>query len=465
LAELEASGLPDVLITVDNGIVAVEAFAKLKESGVFSILTDHHQAGVTLPSADVVIHSTALCGTTVAWMLAKALDPEYADTLLDLCGMATIADQVPLIGANRSFAKFGLEALRHSSRLGIRKLADVAGIRLSELDTTGVNFGLVPRINAMGRLEHALDALRLLCTRNEQRAEALVQRLQDVNSNRQELTTAFLEEAKALSREWENESLIFVASPNFHEGVIGLIASKLTEEYGKPTVCLAVGERYSKGSCRSIAGVNITELLRSLGDPNLEVGGHPMAAGLRIATDQIESFKAALLAQARSQIHPDTLVKRLMIECEVDPTLLTLATLATLSQLEPYGAQNREPLLLLRGVAIQEATTVGREGKHLKLRLRTEDGGILTAIGFGMGARTGTVVSQDQRIDCVVIVESNTWNGRTTVQLRLKDYLPATPRTAETSPQEQFLAAPRGRAQHRHRSDTGSRSDQAQSDY
>jgi single-stranded-DNA-specific exonuclease len=416
---------PDILITVDNGIVAYEQFQRLRNEGVFTILTDHHQPDTKIPPADIIIHTDKLCGTTVAWMLANALYSEHAKELLDLCAIATIADQVPLTDANRSFAKYGLEMLNKTNRLGLKLLIESAGLRFGEIDSYSVNFGIAPRINAMGRLEHALDALRALCTKDVTKGQELISKLQSVNQTRQDMTQLLIEKARERQSEWENEHIIIVEDEEYHEGIIGLIASKLTEEFHKPTICISVGKDSSKASCRSVRGVHITNLLRSVREDLMEVGGHPMAAGFRVKTENISLLKEHLFALARKEISADLLVRSIDADCEIPADLFCMDAATAIQKLEPFGVQNREPVFIVRQLHVSDAVPVGKEGRHLKLKMytETEQGSIrIDGIGFGKGDRLSEITS-DSVIDVVGTLSINEWNGRRTCQMIMKDLI------------------------------------------
>lgn len=422
LDEILGEGKPDILISVDNGIVAHGQWERLRQEGVFTILTDHHEPDDRTSPADIIIHTTQLCGTTVAWMLARELFREKAATLLDLCVVATIADQVPLIGANRSFAKHGLIQLGNTQRVGLQLLMEAAGVDPSKVTTSSVSYGIVPRINAMGRLGSALDALRALCTHNRLRAKQLVETLHGTNIERQELTQESIDLALSCAAQWKDEHIIVIAHESFHEGIIGLIASKLTETFYKPSIVISIGTQTSKASCRSIPGVHITNMVRSLREDVLEVGGHPMAAGIRIATDHIETFTQNICAYAKQTIAVELLEPSLTIDAILPSDFITLETALVLNALEPFGAANREPLFLIEKMVVKQSRVLGKEGKHLKLSLSSlqHPERLIDAIAFGMGKRD---IQAGSTIDCVASLSVNEWKGRVTPQIVVKDYV------------------------------------------
>jgi single-stranded-DNA-specific exonuclease len=372
---------PQLVITVDNGIVAHQAIAWLKEKQVDVIVTDHHESSGSLPPADVVLHSTKLCGATVSWMLAHALAPDFAKAQLDLAAIGTIADQVPLTGANRSFAWHGLQALRRTQRPSLVALAEVAGLKLAEASSTTVHFGLAPRINAMGRLYDALDALRALVSRHPERVRSLMQNLQTVNLERQELTKESLELVQRAIADHADESIVVVTG-DFHEGIIGLIASKLVDLTHKPSIAIAVGGPLAKASCRSVAGCSIIDFLRGLDVPFLSLGGHTMAAGFSVSQEQLETAVQSIRSRAKTDIDRTVLEPSLDVIGPIASGLLNRATPELVARFAPFGAGNAEPLFLLPQTKITGLKVVGRDGKHAQLKLDYE-GRNLAAICFG----------------------------------------------------------------------------------
>ncbi len=430
--EILAAGKPDILISVDNGITAVSQWQRLKKAGVYTILTDHHEIGKEKPKVDVLLHTTDLCGTTVAWMLAREINAAKAGLMLDLCALATIADQVPLIGANRQFAQHGLKALNATKRLGLELLIAASGLEQGEIDSYSVNFGLVPRINAMGRLGAALDALRALCTKNKLRATQLVSKLSQTNSERQELTKELVDLARSRAKEWQDENVIVIEDVRFHEGVIGLIAGRLTEEFHKPSIVISVGEVTSKASARSIPGVHITSLLREVSSWLLDVGGHPLATGFSIETIKITDFKQFFKEKARDSIASPLLEPTAQAECELPVALVTLATAQTLKQLEPYGQRNREPMFLLKDVRLERLRTVGKEGKHLSFRVALGENKV-SAVAFGQGGRVSEL-HPEVKVSLVTTLDVNAWQGKTSVQLKVKQIIQTHSAKTSSSP-------------------------------
>lgn len=364
---LMAQSRPDLIITVDNGIVAYDALNMAKREGIFTIVTDHHQPDKQPLPADMIVHSTKLCGSGVAWMLAHHLAPTVANRSLELAGLATIADQVPLVGANRSMAVHGLEALRQTKRIGLLELFAVAGVEQKKITEKTVGFAIAPRINAMGRLASALDALRLLCTTSTVRAHNLAQLLQDKNSERQQLTTDFVTVAKKQAETQAEAALIIVHDHSFHEGVIGLIAGRLVEEYHKPVIVIAMGETIGKGSARSIPQLNMVGLLRSVREHLLELGGHPMAAGFNVGREQLSQFIEAAQKQAVLELADQPTEVEHAVECQLPAELVTLETAQHLERsFAPFGIANPQPMFAISNLTCLDTRLVGKQANHRK---------------------------------------------------------------------------------------------------
>jgi len=366
LDDLTKKSKPDVIITVDNGIVAYESLEAARAQGIFTIVTDHHQTDTKTLPADLILHSTKLSGSGIAWMLAHALVPETAATSLELAGLATIADQVPLLGANRSVAFHGLKALQNTKRVGLKELFAVAGVEQNSITEKTVGFSIAPRINAMGRIASAMDALRLLCTTSQVRAQHLAQLLQDKNVERQQLTLESVNLAKAQAEEQKNQPLLVIHSTTYHEGVIGLIAGRLVEEYKKPAIVIAVGESTGKGSARSTPQVNIVELLRSVREHLLELGGHPMAAGFSISQDKLIAFTQAAQKKTTQLLKNEPEEAEIEAECLLPTTLVNLESALYLEKYAPFGMGNPLPSFQIDGVTCLSSQLVGKQGNHRK---------------------------------------------------------------------------------------------------
>lgn len=414
-----------VIVTVDNGIVANDAVDTANELGIDVIISDHHQKGNEIPTACAFVHTDHICGSAVSWILARELSKKVSDglsttdTLLDLVAIGTIADQMPLVSSNRSFAKHGLSVLNNTKRCGLLALFESAAIEPGKIGTYEVNFLIAPRINAMGRLENAMDSLRLVCTTNDKKAKELAQTLGRINTERQKMVSEIVTHAKenALSREWKG--VIVLAHETYHEGVIGLVASKLVEEYYRPAIVLSKKQGISKASARSIYGFNIIENIRKLDHLISGGGGHPMAAGFSIETDKIEEFQREMEALSEGLLTSDMLLRRIRVDCELAFELISKDLIDRLADFNPLGIGNPTPLFVTEGVYVEDANLIGAEKNHIKMRL-TKDDKTFEAIAFHFGSMYNELSLQDQ-IDVVYSVEMNHWNGKSTIQLKVKD--------------------------------------------
>jgi len=426
LDDFLAKNKPALIITVDNGIVAHQPAQRVIDEGIDLIITDHHQSEDKLPPALAVVHSTQLCGATVAWMLAREVLREVGIEVnqtwqLDLAAIATIADQVPLCHANRSFAKHGLEALRTSNRLGVKALLAQSKQDQKTITSQTVGFGIAPRINAMGRLGHSLDALRLLLTKNKTRATQLAQVLGETNAHRQEMTYEMYGQALSQADKWKDEHIIIVYSDDYHEGVVGLIAGRLMEKFHKPAIAISVGGGIGKASARSVAGVNIVELIREVRDDLLEVGGHPMAAGFGVEEKKLAQVIGRLKKLAQEKISQELLRPSIEVAAVVPFKLIDEKTIKTIWEFAPFGQGNVEPTLGFKEVRVLQVFTVGADNQHLKIVGQGDDG--VTPINFlfwRQGALAEKIIKGD-KIDVAGILEINEWRGKKSVQIRVRD--------------------------------------------
>lgn len=410
----------NLIITVDHGVTAVEQVKHAKNLGIDVVITDHHVLPQKLPEPYALVHSLDLCGAGVSWRfcweIIQKLNPQYKERLiekLELAALATIADLVPLVGANRAIVKIGLAKLAQTKRPGVIALVKSAKINGS-IGTYEIGHMLAPRINAMGRIEHGIDSLRLLCAKNQNQADQLAKLLSKTNSRRQDLTVSAVTHAHDLV---DKQMLIGVVShQSWHEGVIGLVASRLVETYHKPMVVIAEGEIYSKGSARSIAGFNIVEAIRSSSDLLVDGGGHPMAAGFTIETRHIRVFTQKINEYAKNLITDEILAPILEIECELKKEDINPRSLKTIKQFEPYGVGNREPLFLTKNMLVEDVRSVGAANDHLKLQV---DG--LSAIGFNMGQILAQNLRPGYKVDLVYTLAEDRYNGNDQIQLKIKD--------------------------------------------
>lgn len=426
LEEMAKEGV-GLIITVDQGIVAYTQAQKAKKLGIDLIITDHHTLGEKKPSALAIIYTDKLAGCGVAWFLSKELywnlEKRKDVPGLDLVAVGTITDLVKLVGPNRSLVKYGLLILSKTQRPGLRALFDFAGLSQKELGVFEASYIIGPRINAAGRMDDPMESLRLICTTDESRAISLAQKIDQRNRERQILTQQMMIHARELLlKEDKKNSLIFISHESYQEGVIGLVAGKLTEEFYLPSVVIAQGKEISRASARSISEFNIIEAIRECQKILKSHGGHPKAAGFTIETEKIVMMKEKLLKIAGKRLKNQDLSPTLKIDLKIDLDLLTPAFFQELKKLEPFGEGNPQPLFLSSNVKVTQAQTVGSEKQHLKLRLGSlmDSSFSIQAIGFGLG-NFFSQLSPEQKIKIVYNLTVNEWNGHQGLQLKIKD--------------------------------------------
>ncbi|MCL4390283.1 MAG: single-stranded-DNA-specific exonuclease RecJ [Patescibacteria group bacterium] len=405
-----------LIIVVDSGIVANAAVDYANKLGIDVIILDHHEKPRKLPKAFAIIHTTELCASGIAYFVARSLVTRTynLEPFLELATIATITDLMPLTGVNRSIVKYGLEALNKTTRPGLKALFEIAGIE--HVGPYEVGYLIGPRLNASGRIESGLSALRLLCTKNADKTRQLATLLNKTNKDRQTMVEEQTQHAlQATNYQLKaNESLIVISHESYHQGVIGLIAGKLVEKYYRPAIVIAKGETVSKASARSIAGFNIIEAIRAFENLLINAGGHPMAAGFTIETAQIENFKLKIENLARDKISEEMLQKTLRVDCRLDLQAINMNLYDDLARLAPFGIGNPEPVFASQGT-IQNLRTVGADGKHLKLAVDGFD-----AIAFNQGPLAAKL-KVGQEISLAYCLALDTFNGNHKLQLKIKD--------------------------------------------
>ena len=418
-----------LIITVDCGISSVAEIKLAKKLGIDTIVTDHHQPGNQLPEALAIVHSDELAGVGVAWFLSQAILQEFkkrsqVKDFLDLVALGTIADLSPLLGSNRILVKYGIDVLRKTERIGLKILIREAGLDLGEIDTYEIGFILAPRLNAMGRIHHAISSLRLLCTRDFRQAVELSKKLNLKNAERQDLTAGSYEQARRMVLgKVDFPKALIIASQEWHEGIIGLVAGRLVEEFYRPAIVLSLGEKVSKGSVRSIPGFNIIQSLREFEEYFIDLGGHPAAAGFSIETVKIEEFKKDFLQTVEKKIGADLLCPFLDIDAEIELHAINQNFYNRLSKLSPFGMGNPEPLFLARNLEVLESRLVGKEKSHLKLKVKDKNSNPFEAIGFGLGLKEEILqlIQKKEPLDCVFKISENTWQEQKILQLKMID--------------------------------------------
>src|SRR3954469_1882447 len=398
LARLAEGGVEFVL-TVDCGITAVDEVAEAKRLGLEIVVTDHHRPGETFPDCPVVATLkgdypfNGLCGTGVVWKLAEALlgaGHPFLDEHLDLVALATVADVVPLLDENRALALAGLKRLGRTQKPGLRALMEVAGVDPATADEGAIGFRLAPRINAAGRLCRPQAALHLLLTDDRREAALLARELEELNRERQAVEERILREAVAEVESWpepkRRRRAYVVAGADWHEGVIGIVASRLVEKFNRPVVLIAGSEPAWKGSGRSIGGFDLHGGLGACAEHLQRFGGHKAAAGLSILPEDVEAFADAFAAHADRVLDDDALAPVVKADAVVPGKSLSLDLCAELARLAPFGLGNPGVVLLAGACELTELGTVG-EGKHLRFRVREGARDAGSAIAFGLGSQ------------------------------------------------------------------------------
>ncbi len=420
-----------LLITVDCGITAVEEVAYAGELGMDVVVTDHHACKAELPDAAAVVDPhrpdcgypfKGLAGVGVALKLAMAVaGPDRADGVLerycDLAAVGTVADVMPMTGENRGIVSRGLAALNPPRRTGFRHLIDCAGLGDKPVTSVSVGYTLAPRLNASGRLGQAMRAAELLFTRNEDRARQLAQELCQLNRERQLIEGDIFQQCVRLLEQSPQQGAIVLAGENWHQGVVGIVASRLTERYNCPAFMICLEQGVGKGSCRSWGGVNLFELLNRCAPLLESFGGHALAAGFTVREENIPA-----LAQSLQRLAAEELENGRSPALEADavalPEELTLEAVDSLERLEPCGVENPRPVLVLKGARVQSLTQVGR-GRHLKMRLESRGVG-LDAIWFSAdGAELG--LYPGCRINVAFSPQVNEFRGVRSVKLQVMD--------------------------------------------
>jgi len=435
-----------LLITVDCGISAGASLGAAVEAGLDVIVTDHHSPPEELPDVTAIVHprvpegvypNPGLSGAGVAfklaWQVARAVcgrdrvDEPMRDFLLDatcLAALGTIADVVPLVGENRSLATFGLRGLPATKHAGLRALLDATRLTGEKLDAYHVGFLLAPRLNACGRMGHARLAVELLTHTTEERARSIAEYLNKQNAERQRVDRAMAAEAAervlAEGLDAPDRRVIVLASENWHGGVVGIVASRMVERFGRPAILVAFNGDGGQGSGRSIPGFHLRDALAACSQYLKSFGGHAMAGGLRIERDQIEPFARALEEYAREHIPAEKLLPSLAIDAESTLRALSYTAVDHVTRLGPFGEGNPRPVVALRQCRLLSAPRrMGRKGDTVSLLLGQGDARV-RAVGFGMGDLADHLAGI-REVDVAGTPGLNHFRGQTTVELQLED--------------------------------------------
>jgi len=430
LHDLRAKGV-DLVITVDCGIRALSEVEEAGRLGLDIIVTDHHSLGPELPNSLAIINPKRpesaypehfLAGVGIAFKLAQALKSEFGERasygdadLLDLVALGTVADLAPLLGENRQLVTAGLKALNERRRPGVRALANVAGLEKTEITAESIAFGLAPRINAAGRLAHAYDAAKLLAVNNQIMAKQFAEELNELNRDRQQLTKRLCQQAEEMVD--PDQPLLIAVDEHFKSGVVGLVASRLADQFYRPAIVIEWGDGESRGSCRSIPEFHITEALDKVSSLLVRHGGHAQAAGFTIRNENLEEFQREIIGIAAAELQLDQLSPSIPIDAELAIGDVDWALHAVLQKLEPTGYANPAPTFASRNVQVYGQRAVGQDGAHLQLWVgdgRVKHG----CIAFRQGAWAGRL---PDHIDLAYTINVNEWNGRRDLQLIVQD--------------------------------------------
>ena len=425
-----------LVITVDCGISATPEVEHARRMGLDMIITDHHLIPTLLPPAIAVVNPcrqdsaypfSQIAGVGVAFKLLEALfqslgKEEGLDELLDLVVLGTVADVMPLVSENRYLVKQGLEMLNKTKRIGLQELLHVAGLQLGKLNTESISWVLGPRLNAAGRLDHALTSYRLLMTNSPQEAHLLAQELEQINTLRQRLTEEALAKAKEkLYSTGTDAPLLLVGGEDYHSGIVGLVASKLAQEFYRPVLVFELDQSIIRGSARSIPEFDITAALGECQDLLLRFGGHPMAAGFALPTDNLPLLQQRLLDIAARQLSGVDLQPFLTVEAEIPLSALNGKIFAAIERLAPFGHGNPVPTFLSRKVKMTDCHQVGRKQEHLKLKLRQGEM-VWEGIGFDLGH---LIAETTPSLDIVYNLAVDRWGSEDVLALNILDFAPA----------------------------------------
>ena len=437
-----------MIVTVDNGISAVAEVNLVKRLGMDIVITDHHQPGDTLPDAAAVVDPHRkdcgspyryLCGAGVALKLVAALEDGNMDSAVeyfgDLAAIGTIGDVVPLTGENRKLVKRGLQMLQNTENMGLNALLQLAGLEDKTLTAENVAFGIVPRINAAGRMGSARLAMELLLCESEEEAADLAQKINDLNKQRQQQEIFIMEDIERLLSEHPEklkERVLVLAGENWHHGVIGIVSAKISERFSKPNLLISVDGKEATGSARSFGEFSLFKALTSCSSLLTKYGGHKQAAGFSLPTENIEGFSREINRYAREYF--DEMPRYTYV---IDRTLtaeeMTVENIEQLELLQPFGAENQSPVFLVKQLKVSAITPLS-DNKHIKITFETEHKKSFQGLYFGMSTDR-FCFEIGNTVDLVASVGINEYNGRKSVSVKIKDIRPS------DFPESQFFSA------------------------
>ena len=427
----------NLIITCDCGINAFEQVDYANDKNVDIIITDHHTTDITLPNAFAVLNPKrkdcnypfkGLCGGGVAFKLITAIGNELNipltdyEEILPFITLGTAADIVPIKDENRAIVYYGLSMLNQLKKPGLKTLLELAGLK-GNITVGQLVFSVAPRINAAGRLGDANRAVELLVTDDVHRARILSKELDEENKRRQFIQQTVVDEALLkvnAEADLKNEHALILANEGWHHGVVGIVASRIKEEFNRPTIIIALENGVGKGSARSIPGFDLYEALSACQQHLSGYGGHPMAAGLTVSSNKLGGFKKAFIRIANEQLTKEDLQPKLTLDSEMSLQDITPRFMGFLDKLSPYGPGNMRPKFAIRNVDIDGAPKViGKTGEHLRFKIKQ---GLKSfqAVGFGLSSKYELLIT-GQPVDIACVVETNEWQGNTTIQLNVRD--------------------------------------------
>jgi len=423
-----------LVITVDCGITAFTQVKKAQRLGLDIIITDHHTPPTVVPPAIAVVNPklpdstypfSELAGVGVAFKLLQALfqgigKEKQLGELIDLVALGTVADMMPLLGENRYLVKQGLKLINTTPRLGVREMLTQAGLNIGSLDAEVISWILAPRLNAAGRLAHAMTSYKLLTTASPQEAHELTMWLEEKNAERQKLTNNTLAKAREQVLAQGVLPLLIASDEDYPGGIMGLVASRLSEEFCRPAVVIKTGREISSGSCRSIPEFNIVQALNQCGSLLSNFGGHAQAAGFTLPTKNLARLKQTLLQLASTELAEVDLRPCLDIDSEIKLPDLARDTYQSIQKLAPFGHGNPAPTFLSRRVEVADCQTMGTGGEHLRLKLK-QGGTVWDGVAFGLGNYLAEVSSP---LDIVYSLEVDQWGGEERLRLNILDFSP-----------------------------------------
>jgi single-stranded-DNA-specific exonuclease len=434
LENLRQQGI-GLVVTVDCGITSLSEIKRAKRMGLDIVITDHHTPLPELPPAVAIINPkladstypfTELTGAGVAFKLLQALyqsvgREEQLVEMMDLAALGTVADISPLLGENRYLVKQGLTVMNNKPRLGISALIDQAGLRGGSLDAESISWTLAPRLNAAGRLDHAMTSYQLLTTDSPVEARRLARWLEQKNAERQKLTASMLAQAREQVLSHGISPLLMASGQDYFIGIAGLVASRLADEFYRPTAVIKTGEKVSSGSCRSIPEFNIIAALKDNQHLLSQFGGHSQAAGFTLPTRNLPQFEEKLINMAAAQLAGADLRPSLDIDAETTLSSLGGDVFQMTQQLAPFGCGNPVPTYLSRSVEVTDCRTMGNGGEHLRLRLK-QDNTRWNGVAFRQGNCLADVAPA---LDIVYNLEIDRWQGKETLRLNIQDFAPS----------------------------------------